>query len=343
MSGLDFNELLAAARRADALAQEPVKHDSAQGFSFADVAAVLEDTAEEQAAVSGVRTDGVALFYAGKVNGIVGDPEDGKTKLVLAVVAETLIAGHRALVIDLDHNGARAIALLLRQMGVQKSTLCDPERFRVYEPETPDEYALVVADAQIWQPDLSTVDSLGELVAMHGLSSNSADDFTGLFRQALVPLTRVGRGCVVYVDHLAKGADSRAFGGTGTIAKKRATNGSLLRFTNSRVFVPGQGGKARLSVLKDRPGQLRRHCPSGSREQVAGEFELIQLRDSDQNLTGLDWKLWAPTAIERVNSDLDALRLLDPAPSSARDVIRRMGWGQPRATKAWGDFKEVSQ
>src|SRR6516164_9410556 len=59
-----------------------------------DVAAFFAGTAPEPPKpVLMHRTDGRALFYAGKLNLVFGDPESGKTMLVLAACAEALRDG----------------------------------------------------------------------------------------------------------------------------------------------------------------------------------------------------------------------------------------------------------
>jgi hypothetical protein len=76
------------------------------------------------------------------------------------------------------------------------------------------------------------------------------------------------------VDHLAKNADSRNFGPTGTAAKLRAIDGIAVRVDAERQFTPGAGGTAKLQVQKDRYGGIRRNYPSNSKP-VIGTFELM--------------------------------------------------------------------
>jgi hypothetical protein len=174
---------------------------------------------------------------------------------------------------------------------------------------------------------------VGELLPLLGLSSNSPDDFTAAHARVLKPLAMAG-SAVIAVDHLAKNTDSRASGPTGTAAKRRAIGGVALRVTVKDAFTPGHGGKATLTVNKDRHGGLRRHCPTGDREPYAGTFVLTEHDDT------LSWHVSAPRDGEHAPilgtsaDDLATLTALDPPPKSVRDIKDRLGWGGDRATSA---------
>ena len=65
-----------------------------------------------------------------------------------------------------------------------------------------------------------------EVLPLFKFNSNNADDFTVAHTEVIKPLTRCG-SCVLVVDHLAKGSDSRSFGPTGTAAKSAPSAGPL--------------------------------------------------------------------------------------------------------------------
>ena len=293
---------------------------------YADVAAILAGKDEGPLPSIATRTDGAALLYRERVNGLVGDPETGKSWILLAAEAEVLLAGQRVLHLDLDHNGGTAIVRNLRALGVPVETLVDRDRYRLLEPEDRDEYLAAVDDAADWAPDLVGIDSIGELLPLFGAKSVDGDDFTHVNRLAIAPLAR--HAAVVYIDHLPKGGDSREYGGIGTVAKKRAANGALLRVVATRPFAPGQGGRARVTVIKDRHGKVR-EISSHEREPHAADFELIALPED-----GLGWKLWAPGPVPVAKSDVELLLDLDPPPKSVRDVRDRMKWGGDRSQNA---------
>lgn len=239
---------------------------------FADVAAVLAGDGPVAPGRSACpRQDGEMLLYAGQVNVLFGDPESGKTWVGLFAGAEALKADGKAAFLDLDHNGLPAIVQRLQMLGVPDVVLADPDRFRYSEPIDPEHLRDVVAALVSWEASVVVVDSIGELLPLLGLSSNSPDDFTVAHTTVLKPLARSG-ACVILIDHLAKNPNSRSMGPTGTLAKKRAVGGVSLRVVALKRFAPGAVGEAALTIHKDRHGALRGVCPASSGEAHAGTF-----------------------------------------------------------------------
>ncbi|WP_232711296.1 MULTISPECIES: AAA family ATPase [unclassified Microbacterium] len=301
---------------------------------YVDVEAILNGTfTAPQTSIGGRRSDGVPLLYAAAVNVLLGAPEAGKTLVAGAMAADELFTEGRVLWVDLDHNGAPAILTRFRQYGVAAETLIDPSRFRLSIPEDAETVMAVVKDATTWNPTLAVVDSIGELLPLFGASSNDSDDYTRVHRAVLTALARTGTG-VLAIDHEAKGTDSRNYGATGTMAKKRAVDGALIRVTNVSPFTPGRGGEAQLSIVKDRHGALRA-ISTASREPIVCNFTLDSRGDA------LLARFPAPMQVHVPRSDLDELHRLVPPPSSVRDVKERMRWGGTRATRAFQEFKGV--
>lgn len=302
---------------------------------YVDICALLDGTMPEPPEPKlGRRTDGRCLFYAGQVNWVFGDPESGKTWLCLAAAVEALKAGRKVLIVDLDHNGPAATVRRLVDLGAPVESLRDPQRFRYCEPEDRAELRQVIDDCAQWRPAVALVDSIGELLPMYGASSNSSDDFTMAHSHVLKPLAKVG-AAVLAVDHLAKGADSRAAGPGGTAAKRRAIGGVSLRVKVKKPFTPGHGGSATLLVNKDRHGGVRAHCPVGDREPVAGTFKLLAFNDGV-----LEWAIYPPVDGERNDDenapaeDVDAIAALDPPPVTVDDARQRLRWQKQRTADA---------
>jgi hypothetical protein len=224
-------------------------------------------------------------------------------------------------------------------LGSTPDQLGDPERFRFAEPGDGDELILVVAALRAWRPAVAVMDSLGELLPLLGLSSNSPDDYTQAHRRALTPLSRVG-AVVIAIDHLPKSDDAREHGQTGTMAKRRAVNGVTLRVTLTEPFAPGRGGTASMTIGKDRPGGVRAHCPAVTKNQPAGRFVMEASEDGS-----VSWKVTEPR-IERSSTgvpdeDLAELDGLVPPPRSKTDVQDRLRWGSDRAMSALRRWREL--
>jgi hypothetical protein len=309
-----------------AVTQPPVSVTSHRVI-YGDIAALLSGGLPDAPTPEVLRrNDGVGMFYSGQVNSLFGPPECGKTHISVGTVAEALTNGGKAVFIDLDHNGILSTATRLLAAGVPPETLQDLDRFRYKEPEDREDLIETVADLRAWKPDVAIIDSVGELLPMMGLNSNSPDDFTIAHTAVLKPLAMAG-SCVVIIDHVAKNTESQAQGPTGTAAKARAIGGTMLRVTIKDQFAPGRGGSAYLNIKKDRHGGLRAASPTGDKEPLAGTFKMFP--DSS-------FAVYAPTDGERApeaapGADLAALNALNPPPESVRDVMARLQWGNHRA------------
>ncbi len=326
-------KLLDGRRRPD---RAPIVGDDQPRYT--DMGVLDGDTAAIPEPVVLHRVDGQALLYVGKVNVLYGDSESGKTWIALAAIAEVLHGGGRAAFVDLDHNGGAEIGGRLLLLGVTAEVIKDQDRFRHCEPGDAAELGWFVTDLANWAPTIAIVDSIGEMLPMLGLSSNSPDDYTIGNRKVLTPLADA-KATVVGIDHLPKDPTAREQGQTGTLAKKRAVNGVTLRVSVREQFAPGRGGVAGLTVTKDRPGGLRGQCPPG-RNAPAGYFHLT---DDDG---ALSWHITRPWGVDDEGvvlvpvADLVALDELHPPPRTKRDVQERLGWGSDKAQRTLKVWRE---
>jgi hypothetical protein len=305
------------------------ERDSEWASLFVDVGAVLDGNLQAPQPTIAQRSDGAFLFYAGAHNGLTGDPEAGKSLIALSVAADVLFAGGSVLWVDLDHNGAASILARFRAWGVQPDTLRDPSRFCLVIEDDREHLEKIVGGAARRGFDLVVVDSIGELLGLYGASPDSDQEFTQVNRAVMAKLAQSG-ACVISIDHLAKGHDSRSYGATGTVRKKAAMDGAYYRVEVIRPFAPGHGGKASLKILKDRHGGVREVSPRGERAPEAATFELIARGEAT------DWRFWEPGRPVQATPDDDVTILdrLDPKPSSVRDVKARLSWSTDRATAA---------
>lgn len=231
------------------------------------------------------RTDGHALFYEGKVNGIFGDPEAAKTWLAMTAVVEALTAGGTAAIIDVDHNGPDHTVARLLLMGAHPLALADPNRFRYYEPHEPDELIAAVDDVTRLAVNVLVLDSIGEVFPMLGVSTNDGDEMTTALRRTCTRPASAGC-CVITIDHLPKSTEARQTGyAIGSIAKKRMIRGSYIRAEARTQPAPGQIGRITLRIEKDSTGGLRKHTPGG----YAGTFVIDSTHSETDGVTA--WRI----------------------------------------------------
>lgn len=211
---------------------------------------------EEPGPVVLARDDGVHLLYRGKVNGLLGESESGKSWVALHAAEQTVTAGGHVLYVDFE-DGARGVTGRMRALGAKPSDL--RERFAYVSPE---EGLGVLAEADLdaalaereWA--LIVVDGFNMAMTLLGLDLLSNTDVGLFFARVLRRLSRTG-AAVLYVDHVPKNAEARGKGGIGAQQKRALTDGAALRVEVTEAFGRGQTGRLKLTVDKDRPGHVR--------------------------------------------------------------------------------------
>ena len=201
-------------------------------------------------------TNGQPLFYAGKVNGIIGESESGKTWIALEAVKQALGRGQRVLYMDFEDT-APGIVSRLRSLGV--------ENFTNLAYMSPDEGFGTLAKQDLSEtmhahtPDLAVLDGFNAAMNVLGLDINSNNDATTFAQLLLKPVAATGV-CLIYVDHVPKSKDARGKGGIGAQAKRAMTTGCTLAVTVLDPFGRGNTGRLAISVDKDRAGHVRGYC-----------------------------------------------------------------------------------
>jgi hypothetical protein len=220
-----------------------------------DLQAVLTGVGGQPLPVMLLRTDGSALLYRGKVNGLLGESESGKTWVALLATAQVLLGG--GVVVYLDFEDAPAgIVERLRALGVPDEALA---RLHYIGPDetlhqaASEDLAATLAAAQ---PDLIVVDGFNAAMTLLGLEINDNGDATKFSQKLLSPLAATG-ATVLYVDHIPKAREGRGKGGIGAQAKRAMTTGCALLVEILEPFGRGMNGRIHLTVDKDRPGHVR--------------------------------------------------------------------------------------
>ena len=270
-STVDYHLAEAVQRLDETVLRFGATSTTAHGTGLADLSWILTGAVPEVAPpVYGRRTDGTALFYAGRVNGVFGDPECGKTWLAQVAGIEAMHDGDTFAMVDVDHNGQDHTAARLLLLGARPEHIADPTRFRYYEPEDADQLHAAIADITALAPAVVVLDSLGEILPMLGVKSIDNDEITAALRSVAMPPAKAG-SCVIHIDHLPKSTEARSTGyAIGGTAKKRSVDGAYLRAEARQQPAPGSTGRITLRIEKDRTGALRKSSGGG----YAGTFTL---------------------------------------------------------------------
>lgn len=253
-----------------------------------------------------IRSDGHALLYPGKINGLIGESESGKTWVAMHAGHQCAASGDTVLILDFEDTPGTT-RRRLADLG------CTAEAFQRIRYANPDEALTALAaadlDASIDGPTLIILDGVNAAMTLLGLDLNSNTDATLFHTKLLKPLTARG-AAVLTVDHVPKNAEQRGKGGIGAQAKRAMMSGCAIRVEVSEPFGKGHSGKLKLWVDKDRPGYVRGISGSG---KYAGTFILDSTGDAvrahiapPNNATGERMK-WRPTAtMARVSALLQA-------------------------------------
>lgn len=223
----------------------------------------------------GERSDGVGLFYGGKVHTIASESEGGKTWLLLAVVKFEIERGRHVVYLDFeDSEGGIAGRLLALQ--VDPATIA--ERFHYLRPSEAigegqhvRELADLIAETR---PALVVIDGVTEAMVMHGLDPNSNRDAAAFGRILPRRLADLGPA-VVCLDHVAKSTENRGRYALGAVHKLNALDGAAFVLDNRTPFGVGITGRSTVRIAKDRPGQLRKHAKPGGRDTLPWFGDLV--------------------------------------------------------------------
>lgn len=264
------------------------------------------------------RSDGPAMFYAGKLHSVMGEAEALKTWTLLVAAGIELQAGRTVTYVDFE-DSPEAVVGRLRLLGVPAADI--GARFRYCRPEEPL-FASRGGSGPVLRPkpvvdyaemcegaSLVVVDGVSEGMALHGLNISDTSDVAAFYTYAGRVPTR-GGAAVSFIDHIPHtskeqtGKEGRAIGSQHKIAGLDVA----YSVTMHQPFGVGLTGTASVKVVKDRPGQVRRHC-TGEKHR---DFGLLTLSSSPSG-TCIRWTLTKPSAgtfrptmyMERVSRSLE--------------------------------------
>lgn len=262
---------------------------------------------------------GGCLFYPGRVNGLAGESNAGKTWTALAACAQELAAGNAVIYVDLEDDAAGIVGRLL-DLGADPDAIRD--RFGYINPVERFDVAAredLAAVIDALRPTAVVIDSTGEALALHGANPNADEDVATWFR--VMPRWIADRGPgVLVLDHVTK-ADDAGLWPIGSQRKRAAITGAQYMQRVVRPFAKGAAGHAKLVCAKDRSGNYRagQHVadlnvsPTGNGVHV----ELIAAVEREQTSAGT----FRPTGfMERISRAVEA----SPEPLTFNGICERV-------------------
>src|SRR5690606_15383527 len=125
----------------------------------------------------------------GRIHMIYGEPESGKTILVLSWLLDVITRGHNVLFID-EESGLVAIAGLLQAMGADPDLVDQHVHYFPFPGIDKSRYAALLAYADQLAPALCIFDSLTDMLAVAGLDENSGIEVTSWMLEVAQALAR---------------------------------------------------------------------------------------------------------------------------------------------------------
>lgn len=258
-----------------------------------DLGPLFNGTAEQLAPNLFVRDDGQPILYPGKAHAFNGEPESGKSWAALLACVQAVNDGHHVLYIDFEDTAPTVVQRLI-QLGARPDAVLD--RFTYISPADPLVWHDKVTASSLEFTEvlerhdyaLGIIDGVTEAMVIHGLDINSNNDVATFYKTLPRRLQREGMA-TVQIDHVPKAKEGRGRGGIGGQHKLAGIDVSFV-FDVIAPFGIGRTGTAKVSIEKDRPGQLRQHA-SGRR---IGDFTLTS---DPASATPLRAELKAPEAV----------------------------------------------
>ncbi len=244
------------------------KEDDSWGL--VDFTKILDGTLVQPEPVILTRDDGKALFYLGKIHALNAESESAKTWITLYASAQVIAQGHHVLFIDFEDD-APSIAGRLLALGVTPEQIL--EQFHYIRPDDPIDTharlsALHVVDT--YDVALAVIDGVTEAMVSSGQSITDNDDVARFYAALARPLAYAGPA-VVLIDHVVKDKETRGRYAIGGQHKLAGITGASYLVEAIDPFAPGRTGRSRITVTKDKGGQVRRFAIAA---RNVGEFRM---------------------------------------------------------------------
>jgi hypothetical protein len=203
-------------------------------------------------------TNGQALLYRGRLNGIHGDSTAGKSWLTAFLAREVLADGQAVMIVDLEEPTPVSLIERLRQIGVSDQAI---ERQAVFihpiEEFNEANVGRLIEHIRERGVVLVVIETLGEAFSLEGLNEDKEVEVAPWIRRVcrrIIDQTGVG---MLLVDHGTKSAE-KPLDPSGSKRKRAAINGSAWLMRSAVPFDRKDGGWSELVCAKDRHGWYRR-------------------------------------------------------------------------------------
>lgn len=311
------------------VAREPTSDDLAGVWKIASrerIRQILDGNHERVVPTVALRTDGVALFYAGKVNALAGEPTAGKTWIALAAAAQEIAQGRDVMMIDFEDSDETTVGRLVA-LGVAGELVAEHLRYVI--PGIAARGGSVPANIvdKAATCSLVIIDSAGEALAAVGSNQNDDTEVATWYGRVPRVLARQG-ACVLLLDHVVKSKDDQGRWAIGSQRKLAAISGTSL---NAQVAIPfsvEKAGIVHLSCGKDRGGTFSQGQRVATITFTPAAVDMLNVEIIAPSISTNEAGEWMPTHImEKVSKWLEAQgepqskrAILDSIPHGTKDV-----------------------
>jgi len=279
----ELADVIALVREEITTATEPrgPRAADATGWTFSDLTPVLDGTHKPAQPIVGARDDGIGLFYPGRVNGIQGESEAGKSWVALISCLTEINRGNHVVYLDFEDSEEGVVSRMLLIGATPKDLAAQFHYVRPGTTPTPAALKAFIARIGDLGPSLIVVDGVTEAMVMLGLELKENTEIAKFGRMLLRPLADTG-AAVVPLDHVVKNNESRGRYALGGVHKLNAVDGVQYMLEAVRPFGINTEGRSRLRVAKDRPAQIRKHALPGGRNPMHWFADLVIRSEGDE-------------------------------------------------------------
>lgn len=236
-------------RRADELERE--RSGSADPWAPIDIGDSWDR--EQQLPDVGSWSDGLGIFYSGKVNEVHGPSESGKTMFLLAVAAQEIRLGHHVIMVDYEDDPDAVTARMRWVFGLERGEV--EKYFHYFNPgrALTDEAFTRLTEIGA---TLGIIDAVTEAMSCSGLNGREENEVAAWYAEFPKRIAATGVA-VALVDHTSKTNHEEAL---GSQHKKSAITGVSYTAKPVAPFTKGHRGELSIRVAKDKLGGVRPHA-----------------------------------------------------------------------------------